>query len=292
MDVTQRLADPRLSSVLDRLGFAEVDRTEILAARTAMLADVADRERLAEAVTRILALDGDFLAESAFRPEDAEHPLGYGVPLLLAFLATYDEAVSWRQNQPVELVDVSLADLAQQVRVSRSVHGHLCLHAYDWVQGNWAGGLVRLGRLQFNVERMWLDLPDCPEGTLSFFVHIPEGGPMRPDDITASLERAQQVMPTLYPQAAGSPFHCASWLLDPTIVEIFGPDSNVGRFAARFTPPLAMEPNDRDPLYYAFRVEPPVDRATLPRDSRVHTGILEHYDAGGAFYTAMRRWVG
>lgn len=292
LTIDDRLSEETLHGVLDRLDVRDPDRADILAARTAMLSDAADRARVERAVEAILGLDGDFFAPALFTDADADHPLGFGVPLVLAFLATYEEAVTWRGTQPRELVDASLADLAQQLRVSRAVHGRLCLHAHDWVQANWAGGLVRLGRLQFTIEKMWLEVPGCPEGTPAYFVHIPEGGPLRPADVMASVAAALREMPQYYPQGASDDLYCGSWLLDPTVVRIAGTESNVGRFAARFTAPLAMVPNDRDPLYYAFQVEPPVDLSTLPRDSHLRRGLLEHYEAGGEFFTAMCRWVG
>lgn len=293
MDIERRLDRERVAWLVHVLGFDPVDRDAILLARDVMLAGDDDRLRLARCVAAVVGLAGDYLAPTVFTAADAAHRLGFGAPLILAFLATHEEAVAWRSGQPRELVDAALADLAQQVRVNRLVHHDLGLReeAQHWVQGNWAGGMLRLGRLQFNLERQQVDLPGCPAGTVSRFVHIPEAGPLQPDEVTASFALAGPLLARHYAHG-GNDFFCASWLLDPAVVAISGAGSNLGRFACRFTPPLALLPNDRDPVFYAFHAEPPVDLAALPRDTRLRKGIVEHLEAGRHFHTAICRWVG
>lgn len=88
----------------------------------------------------------------------------------------------------------------------------------------------------------------------------------------------------------GSRFGLA--LVRPTIVKIAGEASNIATFAARFSEPLLLVENDRDPLFFGFLKEPPVDLATLPRDNRLHACILDHVASGGYFYEAVCRWYG
>lgn len=291
MDLARRLAFPKISDALARLRFRPEDAADVLTAREAVLASDADRAIVEGLASRIIALNGNYLAETLFTDDEVAHPLGFGVPLILAFLATTDEALAWRPGQPDELAWGSLADFGQQVHINRLVHGEFGLHTYEWVQGNWAGGLLWLGRLQFNVGPMWINVDGRQEGEPAWFVHIPQSGPLTDADAVASVERARVEMARYYPDA-GDRFYCGSWLLDPKIVEIVGPDSNIGRFAGRFGPPLTLVESDRDVLFFAFLKEPPVDLATLPRDNRLHRGIVEHLEAGGHFHEALCRWEG
>lgn len=290
-DLDSRLAPEVLDRLLPLLGFRDEDAESVRRLAPSVLSDETTRSMVASHAAAIVALEGDYLHPSIFPESSGAHPLGEGVPHIFAFLATYPEAVQWRPGQIASVVNASLADLGQQVYIHRLIRGGFGLHALGWVQTNWAGGLVRLGRLQFNVERMPLDLPEKAQDEPAWWIHIPQSGPLDDALVLESVEQARQVMPRLYP-AGGADFYCSSWLLAPVIATLAGHGSNLSRFISRFGPPLRLKPNNDAPLYYAFNADPGVDLSTLPRDSRLRRGILDHLAAGGQFHEALCRWEG
>lgn len=291
IDLDARLAPEVLDGLLPRLGFRSVDADDAKRLAPVVLADQETRSLAAGHAAAIVALQGDYLRPALFPEGSGSHPLGAGVPHIFAFLSTYPEAVSWRPGQTTDLVDASLADLGQQVHIHRQVRGEFGLHALGWVQANWAGGLVRLDRLQFNVERMPLDLQEKAAGQPAWWIHIPQDGPLENARAMNSVALARDVMARLFP-AGGDHFYCSSWLLDPVIATLAGEGSNLARFLSHFGPPLRLTPNNDAPLYYAFNADPTVDRSALPRDSRLRRGILDHLDAQGQFHEALCRWEG
>lgn len=284
MDLSARL-DPRdLADVLPRLRFRDDDAAATLAAIPEVLTDAQSVRRLADIVDRIEARGSEVCAPSEFTDDDSPHPLGPGVLPLLALLATREEAHRRHTDRgiPDDLAWESLSDLGQQVWVHRQVHGGFGLHNQCWLSGNWAGGLVWLGRLQFDVEPTKEDVPGFPAGTPAFFCHIPETGPLDPAAVDASLSQARKLLPGWYPEVAAPGIHCVSWLLDPQLRELL-PDSNIARFAARFEPLGPDACGLRDATYFGFHREQPCDVAELPRNNRFQRAIAEHLCVGGTF---------
>lgn len=282
MDLSARL-DPRdLADVLPRLRFRDDDAAATLAAVPEVLADEESRARLADMVDRLGSRGADVCAPSVFTDDDSPHQLGDGVLPLLALLATRGEALARHTARGIgdDVARESLSDLGQQVWVHRQVHGSFGLHNQGWLGGNWAGGLVWLGRLQFDVEPTKAGVPGFPAGTPAFFCHIPETGPLRPADVDASLAWAREVLPRWYPEVTAPGIHCVSWLLDPTVSQLL-PDSNIARFASRFEPWGLDSCGVRDATYFGFHREQPCDVAELPRDNAFQRAIAEHLCAGG-----------
>lgn len=177
LDLDDRLSPRALDHVLTALRFRDEDAAAVRQLAPEILGDADTRVRVQQQASALIDLAGDYLAPPLFQDADAAHPLGFGVPTIYAFLATYPEAITWRPGQPLDLVHASLADLGQQIHVHRLVRHEFGLHALGWVQSNWAGGLVWLDRLQFDVERLPIDVPGRSKGEAAWWIHIPRGGP-------------------------------------------------------------------------------------------------------------------
>ena len=92
-----------------------------------------------------------------------------------------------------------------------------------------------LGRLQFEHRSFPFEgVAGIEKGATVYNCHIPSAGPLTPESVEDSLRRAK----AFYAHELNGrpmPVYCSSWLLYPPHVELFAEDSNLRRFAERFT---------------------------------------------------------
>jgi hypothetical protein len=141
----------------------------------------------------------------------------------------------------------------------------------SWLTLHARGGLYELGRLQYQ------------RGGATIGLHIPESGPMTPQAVAASLDEARVFFPRHFPDERYTAFSCASWLLDPQLLEYLPEDSNIARFQRRFELEPYEEPEgldaDVEVLRFVFRtLTTPLDQ--LPRRTMLQRAIVDHLKAG------------
>ncbi|HET9128528.1 MAG TPA: acyltransferase domain-containing protein [Propionibacteriaceae bacterium] len=277
---------PRLLELLRLLEVDQVDRDAILLWREELTG--ADGERIDELAERLRAGIGDWFGvwdrEVFSGDAGLDSRLGDNVLPLFALLATAPDvhAAHLRRGVPAELSWHALSDLGQQLRVCRRVHGVPSLATGPWLANAWSDGFAWLGRLQFELTR-------SPDGETVYGVHIPDTGPLLPDEVDAAFARAAHFFPEHYPEVRPLPrfFECDSWLLDPQVAAVV-PGSNMALFQQRWDIVESAE-SDRSGLFFGFGIEPPrpgvtSDPAfldTLPTGSRLHRGLVGIWRAGG-----------
>lgn len=110
-------------------------------------------------------------------------------------------------------------------------------------------------------------------------VHIPPGGPLSEDVVTASLTAAKKIFRTHFSEFNLRGFVCHSWLIDPQLTKIFGENSNTAAFARRFENAVCAG-EDRNALYeHIFRV-PVCPVEELRPANRFQREILAHIQSG------------
>lgn len=249
---------------------------------------VDDRARIGVLAARLRAGIGDWLGvwdREVFAGGDGlDNRLGHGVLPLFALLLTAPDvhAAHLRRGIDPALSWHTLSDLGQQLRVCRRVHGVASLATGEWLANAWSDGFAWLGRLQFELTR-------SPDGEVVYGVHIPDTGPLRPDDVDAAFAGAVPFFAEHYPEARPAPrfFECDSWLLDPQLSRIV-PGSNMAHFQQRWDI-IASTASDRSGLFFGFGIEPdgpdvtadPGFLATLPTGSRLHRGLVDLWRSGG-----------
>lgn len=315
-EVAAMLTAPSRPALCELLGITGADAAEL-----GPLADAAAGDaELLEVITEIAnglrsaagletpALD---LAATKERHDALQQRLtpGEGLLAILGFLVStatvrtwhaargLDEAASWHV----------LADLGQQMRVHRAGTGRLGLHQLNWVSGNWAGRLVHLGRLQFDIGRRRIArLEQGAERTAEdepqrwvIGTHIPATGPLDPDAVEESFAAATDYFTRHYADLGedrtaqeprfGHEFVCDSWLLSDAFAEIVGPDSNLARFA-RLWQSIGADPEGGDgALFFVFGLRPPVDPAALPRRTRLEAAVADRLADGRGWTTGSGR---
>ena len=155
---------------------------------------------------------------------------------LLALLGTVPAARAWFASEGIDpaIADDSLSDLTPKLRD----YG-IRATGVDWLAKVVTCGVFVLGRLQFE-----------PAGTESAWnTHIPEAGPLDPAACDESFARAEAFFRARGDQTTRE-FVCHSWLLDDQLADYLPAESNILRFARRFT------------LTDTERTDAPVDGAT------------------------------
>ena len=310
------LTAPSLPALLDLLGITGEDAADLA---PLLEAAVADEEVLAEVTAianRLRAAAGLEVPTMDLETDKARHDAlqqrlapGEGLLPVLAFLVSTSTVRAWHaaRGLTTEQSWQVLADLGQQMRVHRRGTGRLGMHQLNWVSMNWAGRLVHLGRLQFDLSRRRVArLEHGAERTSDqeperwvVGTHIPAAGPLTPEAVDASFDAAVAYFTTHYtdlnedrPADAprfGHEFTCDSWLLSDQFAEITGPDSNLARFAERWEM-IGSNPNGADgALFFTFALRPPVEPSTLPRRTRLERGVADRLADGRGWTTGSGR---
>lgn len=185
----------------------------------------------------------------------------------------------------------TLSDIGIWTRRHESLHGgEVGLSNYRWISLHATGNIVRLGRLQFQTNaRAEADLCDdeghvlVSSGFPVLALHVPEGEPLAPEAVEESLRRARAWFP------AEKYATCHSWLLDPALRSVLGPDSRILRFQELFH--LYPVPNPGDPMIYErvfFFGARKSDVLSFPAETTLQKRVQETLRAGGSF----RDWGG
>lgn len=109
-------------------------------------------------------------------------------------------------------------------------------------------------------------------------VHIPEGPPMDPVSISASLMAAIPFYQKHLGRCEERAFTCGSWLMSPVLQKIV-PNSNLAAFQRRFrVVPYTLRDNQVFERVYRQRL---TSWQEMPMDTRLQRGVRDWYCAGG-----------
>lgn len=284
--ISEQLSAPVLDGVLTCLGVRPEDREQILT-HTAALSP-ADHERIAQAAQNVRRHIGEWTYSPtpvfADLPDEPGRPRGL-LPLM-TLLATVGDVRDFHAGRGISEEDSwsGLRDLAQQLWVFRTTFGEFGLDTQEWLTCAWSGALYWFGRLQLNLLEF--------EGRHVLSVHIPQTGPLLPEQVDASFEAARAFFAEHFADYPARDLHCSSWLLDPQLVEVLSPTSNMVAFQRRWRLVGEPKPADAATIYFVFRRRAApgteLDLAGLPRQTTLERAILDHLDAGGHWHS----WTG
>ncbi len=200
------------------------------------------------------------------------------------------ELVRWHAEHGIadEVTRATLADFGRNLDINRRVHGRFGLDTFRWLMHHYAGRIYQLGRLQYLIHRgpepaAAGGIPGSAPREWLLGIHIPESGGLAPDAVQTSIELAQPFFACHFPEQPVRMADCASWLLDPYIPGHLDPDSNIVRFARRFTPYGRPLDSPTDAVYFTFRTRAMADLADLPRRTALQRMVLDRIDDGGCW---------
>lgn len=113
-------------------------------------------------------------------------------------------------------------------------------------------------------------------------MHLPRGADIREENVRRACDAAFAIVAKSYPDYVGVPVQCGSWLLDPGIEDLLGPDSNVVRFGKLFAR-VPSKSSGRAANSFVFPGKAVPD-AELPEDTRLQRALKQRYLNGGYSY--------
>jgi GNAT-like C-terminal domain/N-acyltransferase N-terminal domain len=288
-DVRAALAAPDLPERVEALGFSPEDATDVLAAAAAVLDRPDDVAAIDVAAGRLVGRIGILPPSDGGPVWNGLHVDADGVLGLLALLVTAPAVAAFHtaRNVPGDVSAATLADLGQQTRVHRLVHGRFGLGTYTWEAGwVWSGALYRLGRLQFDLERQPTVDGTGEEWVLS--THIPRGDGLAPADVEASLAVAPAFFAERFPEHPAQAIHCHSWMLDPRLPQLL-PGSNLASFQQRWRTYGEALPGDDDAMFFGFARRGPLDLADLEGETSLQRAVLSLWRSGETWHVLNGR---
>jgi hypothetical protein len=218
---------------------------------------------------------------------------------LAAFAATVPDALARHQalGVPADIALASLNDLRRWTELWHRRRGSWGLGETTWLPRHWAGGLLELGRLQFEPGR-W----NGPEqqvgkhllrpGDRVVHVHIPEGPALDHAVCSASFARASTIIPQVWPDCVGVPLTCHSWLFDPWLSEVLPATANILQFASQWWHCPGWEADTSLTRYVFDRDDVTSEMTDLPAKTSLQRAALSHLRNGGSWVagTGVRPW--
>lgn len=157
---------------------------------------------------------------------------------LLYILADMDKAfINFKKhNIPDEIILDSLADVKVWVLNLYNATKEVGLAELEWECCVHRSEVIKIGRLQFQPYKAEYDFVplNLKKGDNVINMHIQEGGGMTPEACKKSVENAREFFKTYFPDFKYTHMVCHSWLLDPALITMVKPDSNIAAFYNMF----------------------------------------------------------
>lgn len=295
--------------LLERLGVAEKDRSEILSSRPDPDEDPAVWWVLERAYCELADNVGIIWQELPFPvlPENLG-PTARNL-YVWAFLSVVPIVRNYHKERgiPDKISWESLQDIGQKISTHRKIYGTSGIHVPGWCTLVFSGAVYQLGRLQFNRYRMPIDMPSSPNfpevpqrGDNILIPHIAEGGKMTSEECMESFMRAREFFREFFPEY---PIRCAagfgSWLLDEQLKYYLPSTSNVLFFQSLFNiapryvmpdPVCEWTQGDSAILEYVFHrlykgeKRPHDIISELPQDTTLKRSYVKHLESGGHWF--------
>ena len=135
-----------------------------------------------------------------------------------------------------------------------------------------------IGRLQYEDRILSFDYKDiAKKGDKIVGLHIPSTGPLTPESVDESLERAYKFYK---PDGDGYlVLHCHSWMIYPPLYALFPDNSNLQKFYHRFDIVWQEEDERNDDLWRIFNTMD-TDISKYPQDTTLCRNFYEYVKSG------------
>ncbi|MCW3844131.1 acyltransferase domain-containing protein [Micromonospora yasonensis] len=296
----ERLAEVRTSAavrlpapaetddLLARLGVAEADRSEIVAARPSLDKQPALWWLLNRCHSLLVNRMGTVGALDPWPVLSRELGPAARYLYVWVFLATVEHVRRYHLQRgiPDDLSWRVLATLGVQMANYRALYGEGGLHTQDWLTFHFRGAVYALGGLHFERQRIWCDVDrqsgvwTVPRrGDHALGLHIPEGS-LAPDMVEDALHRARGFFARHFPDEDHRFATCVSWLLDEQLQEYLSPASNILTFQRRFHLIPSSGSNDNATLVEFLFKRPLSKLDALPSTTTLQRAVIGHIRAG------------
>lgn len=211
-------------------------------------------------------------------------------------LAVCAAALTRQEYRKRGIPDVIFYDTMGDIRVwcdnYAQKHGKVGLDNFGWIVNHLRLKLFRLGRLQFQFIKFYYplfaqksatDASPYKRGQNALFVHIPQGSPLTEDACDKSFGYARRFFRKRFSEYRPQAFITESWLLGSCNRQLLGEESNIVKFAGRFT--IMGERKDvRQTAERIFGYDLPDRVEDYPEDTRLRAAAKRRLLQGDAFY--------
>lgn len=140
--------------------------------------------------------------------------------------------------------------------------------------------LFRIGELEYEMTES--------EGKRVISIHIPSDAVLTPDNWKRSYEQADAFFRRYYPDWAGCPYICNSWLLSPALKELLGQESHILKFQSGFRV-ISWDEESREYLQWVFkRRDLPLEQ--LPENTSLQRNMKKYVLEGKKIGEAYGVW--
>ncbi len=140
----------------------------------------------------------------------------------LAARSTY-EALGFSE----EIYYATFACFSRFVREYRESLGTWGFDRGFWTVRQVSCRLFRIGELEYELT--------VREGAPAISLHIPSDARLQPDLLRSSYTEARRLLDRAFPEYAGAPMYCHSWLLSPTLRQLLPGQSRILAFQRAFS---------------------------------------------------------
>ena len=147
----------------------------------------------------------------------------------------------------------TLKDIVIWTNIWSDIKGEIFLGELDWLSRHLSMKLFKLGRLQFCMGKAEYDIRKngIKKGENIIEIHIPEGEPLDIEECKKSVAQAEEFFERFFPEFEYKGFTCHSWLLDKSLKELLGENSNIIKFQNMFE--IVFEEKSDAILKYVFK---------------------------------------
>lgn len=113
-------------------------------------------------------------------------------------------------------------------------------------------------------------------------LHIPKKADISPENMERAIASARKIVKERYPEFAGTSVFGSSWILDPQLVELLGPESKISKLVNMFYK-YPQKSGGTGVFGYVFPKNYE-SLATLPEDTSLQRKLKQHYLDGKFIY--------
>ena len=151
----------------------------------------------------------------------------------------------------------------------------------EWI-GNAVGEDCLLQREKQHFSKEEWTLAVAP-GDCALSIHIPRNGDLSPEKVRTAVEAAFCHARTYYKEHDIKAIQCHSWLLNPSLGEIVGPNAKVSVFGSLFRR-YPVPSNGKSVFNFVFQTSVDPDIKSLPENTSLQKALKAKYLAGGCHY--------
>ncbi|MBR2048807.1 MAG: DUF5596 domain-containing protein [Oscillospiraceae bacterium] len=167
----------------------------------------------------------------------------------------------------------TMAAFSRFVREHQASYGSYGFDRGFWVTRQVSSRLFRIGELEYE--------PTTLNGQDIVSLHIPTDVDLRPEILRPSLKAGLEEFHRLFPDSAGKPVYCHSWLLSPMLKALLPEQSNILRFQELFDIQQDTKPG-KDVLLWVFK-NPRLPVAEYPENTSLQRKLKSFFLSGGEF---------